>query len=62
MSLQENCQEWLTPLDILPADPPGSSLNTCQYSPHSPLVSIPLLPQVFQLHILYSQKDMAISQ
>lgn len=55
MSLQENCQELLTPLDILPADPPDSSLNTGQYS-HSPLVSNLLL-----LHELYSQKQMANS-
>lgn len=48
MSLQENCQKQLTPLDILPADPPDSSLNTCQYSPHPPLVSIRLLPKDFR--------------
>lgn len=58
MSLQENCQERLTPLDILPADPPTPP-QTYQYSPHSPLVSI-LLPQDLQVHILYSQKYMAI--
>lgn len=57
MSLQENCQEWLTTLDILPTDPPDSS-NTCQYSPHSPLVSTLLLPQDFQVCIFYNLKNM----
>lgn len=45
MSLQENSQEQLTPLDMLPADAPDSHLRHHQC--YSPLVSTLLLPQDF---------------